>query len=721
MSQSLVLDGIHLGWGLRRVPMVMQGEAAECGLACLTMVAAHHGLNTDLGTLRRRFAISLKGVTLADLVRMAGDLHLTARAVRVELDDLAQLAMPCVLHWDFNHFVVLVGVKRGVATIHDPAHGVRRLRLDEVSRHFTGVALELHPDAGFERRTERQSVDLWRLLGRVTGVRRSLLQIAVLAIALEAFTLLAPFYLQWVVDGVAVSGDRDLLVTLGLGFALLVLVQAATAAIRSWAVLVLSTTLNLQWLANVFAHLMRLPIAWFERRHVGDIWSRFHAVESIQQTLTTSFVEAVIDGLLVVTTLAVMLVYSGTLTAVACGAVLVYLGLRAAFFRPLRGATEETIFHEARRSSHFIESLRGVQAIKLHNRQFDRQARFNNLAVDTVNAEVATRKLTLLFATLHRLVFGLERVAVIWLGALLVLDQHFSVGMLFAFLTYKEQFSTRVSSLIDKVFELKMLRLQGERLADIVLTEPEADREQRIVPASLPARIEVDGVSFRYSDVEAPVIDGCNLVIEPGESVAIVGASGGGKTTLLKLMLGIHAPQRGEVRVGGRRLDDIGLAAYRDMVGAVMQDDQLFAGSIAENICFFDSRPDVRRIEECGRMACVHDEIEAMPMGYHTLIGDMGTCISGGQKQRILLARALYKQPRILFLDEATSALDIDRERSVNQAIRHLDLTRVIVAHRPETIATATRVIVLQDGRVAQDLRNVSQGAALRHDAVPSA
>jgi ATP-binding cassette subfamily B protein RaxB len=581
----------------------------------------------------------------------------------------------------------------------------------EVSRHFTGVALELQPAPGFQTRRRDPAARLSQLLGRVTGIRRSLAQIIVLALALEAFTLLAPFYLQWVVDGVLVSADRDLLATLGVGFALLVVITAATAAVRSWAVLHLSTTLNLQWLANVFSHLLRLPLAWFEKRHTGDVWSRFASIGVIQQALTTGFVEALIDGILVVSTLAMMAYYSVQLASVALAAVLVYLVLRAAFYRPLRDATEEAIVHEARQSSHFLESLRGVQAIRLHNRQLDRQARFLNLAVEAANADVQTKKLTLSFTTLHRLIFGLERVAVLWLGALLVLDASFSVGMLFAFLAYKEQFSTRVSSLIDKLFELRMLRLHGERLADIVLTAPEPvtgiSRAKDVEPS-----IELRGVAFRYSDVEPLVLDRCSMTIEPGEAVAIVGPSGSGKTTLLKLILGIHTPHAGEVRVGGVRLAELGLAKFRDMVGTVMQDDQLFAGSIADNITFFDSAPDLDWMQQCARIASVADEIEAMPMGWHTLIGDMGASISGGQKQRILLARALYKRPKILLLDEATSALDIDRERSVNHAIRQLALTRIIVAHRPETIAAAGRVIVLAEGRVAQDLRSVS--AALR-------
>lgn len=699
------LHGLHLGARRSRVPVVLQAEAAECGLACLAMVAGAHGLDTDLPTLRQRFSLSLKGVTLAEMVRMADALQFNSRALRAEPRELAQVQLPCVLHWDLNHFVVLVALNRDGAVIHDPARGQLTLTLAELSRHFTGVLLELQPAPGFTPAQQRQRVTLRQLLGPVRGLKRSLAQIFVLALALEVFVLLSPFFMQWVVDGAVVSADRDLVLTLGLGFGLLVLIQAATAAARSWAVLALSASLNLQWLVNVFAHLLRLPVAWFEKRHAGDIWSRFGAVQQIQRTLTTSFIEAVLDGFLVLMTLVMMWLYSPVLTAVALTAVLGYALLRWALYRPLRAASEEALVFEARQSSHFLESLRGVQAIKLFNAQGDRQSRFASLVVETMNAQLTVRKLELVLAVLHRLLFGLERVAVIWIGALLVIDQKLSLGMLFAFFAYKETFAGRVSALVDKAVELKMLRLQGERLADIVLTAPEADNAG--VPRELDGGLELREVRFSYADGEPEVLRGVNLKIEPGESVAIVGPSGCGKTTLLKLMLGVHAPTSGEVLVGGVPLGRAGLRAWRDHVGVVMQDEPLFSGSIVDNISFFTAEPDLAWVQECARVAAVHDEIAAMPMGYHTLIGDMGAALSGGQKQRLLLARALYKRPKILFLDEATSSLDVERERAVNQAIRQLALTRVIVAHRPETIHSAGRVVALHEGRVAQDLRSV--------------
>jgi len=697
----------------KRLPMFLQTEAAECGLASIGMVACFHGHRVDLAALRRRFTVSLKGSTLAFLMQVAGRLHLAPRPLRLELEELGQLRAPCILHWDLNHFVVLKSTDARGAVVHDPAFGVRRLTLAQVSKHFTGIALELTPTSEFRPVDDRRRVRLRDLLGPVTGLRRSLAQVFVLALALQAIAVVAPFYMQWAVDGAVVSADRDLLTVLGLGFLLLTLIQVVLAAVRSWVVVYLSTTLNLQWLANVFSHLLRLPVSYFEKRHLGDVVSRFGAVTTIQRTLTSSFVEALIDGVMASVTLAMMFVYSATLTAAAIAAVSLYALLRWAFYDPLKRATEEHIVHTAKQQSHFLETVRGVQSIKLFGRQEERRSRWLNLVVDAVNQDLVAQKLGLGFRSANGLVFGAERIAIVWLGALLVLDSAFSIGMLFAFMSYKDQFSARVAGLIDKAIDLRMLNLQGERLADIVLTPPERE-STNAAPETIDASLEVRELSFRYSDMEPFVLLNCSFVVEPGESVAVVGASGGGKTTLVKLMLGLLAPTDGKIFAGGLDIQKLGIDRYRKLVGTVMQDDQLFAGSIADNICFFDPAPDQDAIEHFARLAAVHDDIAAMPMAYNTLIGDMGAALSGGQKQRILLARALYKRPRILFLDEATSALDVQKERAVNDAIRSLKLTRIIIAHRPETIASAERVIVLQAGKVAQDLRRVPGAAPSR-------
>ncbi len=701
-----LVGGLQFG-SAKRLPVFLQTEAAECGLASLGMIACFHGHRTDLAGLRLRFTVSLKGATLAYLMQIAGRLHLAPRPLRLDLEELPQLRAPCILHWDQNHFVVLRSADARGAVIHDPAFGIRRMPLAEVSRHFTGIALELTPTGQFHPADDRRPVHLRNLLGPVVGLKRSLAQVFILALALQAIAVVSPFYMQWAIDGAVVSADRDLLTVLGLGFLMLAVIQVALTLMRSWVVLYLSTTLNLQWLANVFSHLLKLPVSWFEKRHLGDVVSRFGAVNNIQRTLTSSFVEALIDGVMAIATFAMMMVYSTTLTAVAACAVAVYGALRWTFYDPLRRATEEHIVHTAKQQSHFLETVRGVQSIKLFGRQEQRRSRWLNLVVDAVNTDLATQKLGLGFRTVSGLVFGVERVAIVWLGATLILDSAFSVGMLFAFMAYKDQFSARVAGLIDKMIDLRMLNLQGERLADIVLTAPEEESSSLPVDA-LDASLEVRAISFRYSDMEPFVLLNCAFAVSPGESVAIVGPSGGGKTTLLKLMLGLLAPTDGKILAAGIDIQKLGIDRYRKLVGTVMQDDQLFAGSIADNVSFFDPSPDQAAVEHFARLASVHDDIVAMPMAYNTLIGDMGAALSGGQKQRILLARALYKRPRILFLDEATSALDVQKERAVNDAIRSLNLTRIIIAHRPETIASAERVIVLNGGKVTQDLKRVA-------------
>ena len=696
----------RLSFGLkRRLPLLLQTEAAECGLACLGMVAGFHGYHVDLAALRSRFPTSLKGATLAMLLRVAAQLKLAARPLKLDLDGLSSLRLPCILHWDFNHFVVLREVGRNFVVVHDPAMGVRKCSMDEVSRSFTGVALELWPDAGFQEARARQPVRLRQLLGQVTGLKRSFTQVILLALALEVFNVVNPFFLQWVIDHVLVSADRSLLTTLALGFGLLLLFQQATSAARGWMLMYVGTTLNVQWRANVFGHLLRLPMDYFEKRHLGDVVSRVGSVDAIQRTLTTSFVEALLDGVMAAVTLLLMFLYSPALAGIAVGAMALYAASRWAWYAPLRNATEERIVHAAKQQTHLLETIRGARTIKLFQHQEQRRSAWLSLLVSQINADLATQKLTLLYKTLNGVLFGIENILIIWLGARLVLDGAFTVGALIAFNAYKGQFDTRVSALLDKWVDVRMLQLQGERLADIVFHPPEEedslDGDAQDVSAQ--PSIEARNLRFRYGDQEPYVLDGVSFTIAAGESVAITGPSGSGKSTLIALLLGLLAPTEGEILVDGKPLRRLGSGTLRRLVGTVLQDDVLFAGSIAENICFFDVQPDQARMRQCAAMAAIHHDIAAMPMGYNTLVGDMGTVLSGGQKQRVLLARALYKQPRILFLDEATSHLDLERERQVNAAVLSLHMTRVIVAHRPETVASARRCIVLVSGRIVHD------------------
>lgn len=690
--------------GLRRkVPVYLQNEATECGLCSVAMIADYHGYSTDLPSLRLRFAISRKGANLASLMKIAQALKFETRALKLGMGSLRKLQLPCIVHWDMDHFVVLVSVNARHAVIHDPAIGRRTLPLDEFSKYFTGVALEMKPANDFTPQAEKLQYTLAGLMGRITGLKRALIQVFALAIALECVVIALPFFMQWVVDHALVSGDRDLLTVLALGFGLLVLVQGAISAVRSWTLMSLSTEVNFQWYGNVFGHLLKLPLEFFEKRHVGNIISRFSSVSTIQKTLTNSFIQTIVDGIMVVGTLAMMLLYSGKLAAIALTAVVLYAGLRCVLYFELRDAAAEQIVFSAKQSTHFYETANGIQSIRLFDKGEQRRGSWMNILADQFNAELRILRVRVNYETAQTVVFGLERVLVVWLAARSVLDGAFTAGMLFAFISYKDQFSTRVAALTDRLLEFKMLGLHAERVADIVMAAPEQESHADFAETPLPTvapRIELRNVSYRYAPGEPFIFENVSLTVEEGECVAITGVSGCGKTTLVKILLGLLEPEQGEVLMNDVPIKHIGLSAYRRQIGTVMQEDRLFSGSIAENISFFDVLPDWDRIREAASQAAIAHEVERMPMGYNTITGSNGIGISGGQQQRILLARALYRQPQLLVLDEATSELDVSNERAVNATVKQLGLTRIIVAHRPETIAMAERVVILRNGKL---------------------
>jgi len=700
----LLLEKLNFSW-FNRLPLIRQSQATECGLACLSMIAHYHGHEINMIGLRGRFTTSLKGATLADVISVAQQLNLQSRALRVELDELSKLRLPCILHWEMSHFVVLKRVRGNKLILHDPARGIREVPLKEAASAFTGVALELLPSASFAPRQEKARISMRKLIGSVTGARSAFAQVLMLSIALELFGVLSPFFMQWVMDMVLVSADYSLLNLLGIGFIMIALFQTLITALRSWVMSWFSSQLNVQWTSNVCHHMLKLPLEWFESRHAGDVLSRYGSLNSIQSTLTTRFISTVLDGVMSIVTVVMLFIYNAPLAWLVMALFVAYAMLRFAAFQPMRRASEEQIISAARTQSSLLETLRGIQAIKTHNKQMPRLATYMNFLVDSTNKSIVMEKLTILFGSAQGLLTAAGRVVLVWLAALQVLNGHFSAGMLTAFISFTDQFISRGAGLINAIIDFRMLRMHGERLADIVLSESEPMPEGNIDPFEPePAHqdIVLSGISFRYAATEPWIIEDVSLTIKAGESVAIVGASGQGKTTLAKIILGLLQPQKGSLSVGGVDIAQAGLARHRNRIGCVMQDDILFSGSIAENISFFDSEPDYARITRVARLAQIHGDIMKMPMNYQSLVGDMGSFLSGGQLQRLLLARALYREPQILLLDEATSHLDLTNEAQINAAIRRMNITRIIIAHRPETIRSADRSVRLHDGKLSE-------------------
>lgn len=679
--------------------MNYQSEAAECGLACMAMVANYHGHQLDLTTLRNRYSVSFKGANLQQLMLLGNQLGLAGRALKLELEDLDKLKTPCVLHWEMNHFVVLKKVHRGAITILDPAQGERRLPFKEVDKSFTGIALELTPTTEFKTVDERVRLGLTAFWSKAQGLWSSLLKLFLLSLLLQLFLLASPYYTQLVVDEVLISHDQPLLVVLALGFGLLVLIQLITQTLRGWVVLHVGSTLSVQMATNLMRHLLNLPLSYFDKRHMGDVVSRFGSLNAVRELFTNSLVEGLIDGLMAIAVLLMMYLYSPKLALVVVIAVALYAAMRFLLYRPLHQLTEASIMAGAKEQTNFIESVRAMQSIKLYCQQTQRLNLWQNRYSTAINQQYKLGKWQLGWQSGNQLLFGLENVIVVYLASLAVIAGDLSVGMLFAFLAYKTQFTNRTAALVDKLIEVKMTRLHLDRLADIALTEQEQEGSPQ-PSRQVSGDLSVKDLSFRYASNEPLLFNGLTLEVNAGENIAIIGPSGCGKTTLMKLLLGLLNAESGKIEVDGVDIKQLGLRNYRSQIAAVMQDDQLLSGTLAENISFFDPECQLEQVYAAAQLAGIHQDILAMPMGYNSLVGDMGSSLSGGQKQRILLARALYRQPKILFLDEATSHLDLQLEQYVNQAIQQLKMTRIIIAHRPQTIAAAERILLLEHGQL---------------------
>lgn len=702
--------------GTKRLPVILQTEAAECGLASIAMVAAYYGYKTDLTSLRQEHEISLKGANLEELMQIADKLKLSSRALRLDLEHLSQLKTPCILHWDMNHFVVLKKVTKKSIEIHDPGLGERKYTMEEFSKHFTGVALELSPTEEFKSEDSRVNLQLSDFWSKVTGLKSTLGKVFVLSLLLQAFAIASPYYMQLVVDEVILSYDQNLLAILAIGFGLLMGIEMITGAIRSILLLHFGNLMSIQLGANLFHHLIRLPLQYFEKRHIGDVVSRFGSLQQVKELLTKGVIEAVIDGVMAMATLIMIFLYSPKLSIIVLVAIAIYAIFRIGMYRPLRQMSEEVIVNQAKEQSNFMETVRGIQTIKLFGREVQRQSVWHNKYADSLNSGIRVGHLNIGYEAFNKIIFGLENVLVIYFAAILVMEGDLTIGMLFAFMAYKLQFVDKISSLIEKIIEFKMLSLHFNRLADISLTEKEQNIQGKMSGKKISGNIELKNISYRYNKKEAPIFNKLNLSIKAGESVAVIGPSGCGKTTLAKLMLGLFEPDEGKIEVDGVDIRQLGLGQYRTQIAAVMQDDQLLSGSIADNISFFDPELDMQQVEWAAQIAAIDKDILQMTMGYNTLVGDMGAALSGGQIQRLLLARALYRKPKILFMDEATSNLDTKLEFSVNEAVKNLDVTRIIIAHRPETIASADRVVELSFGKAILRMKPPLSTRRYKHD-----
>lgn len=682
----------------RRVPVLLQAEMLECAHACLAMVLAHHGAAWSLERLRERFVPASRGTSVSKLVQMAQTLGLETRIYRAEPGHLGGLALPCVLHWDVVHFVVLEAVRGDRFVVVDPAIGRVEVGAHEFDRRFTGIAIELQPGGGFGRAAPPRPPSALGLLAE--GLRSHvgvLAGVALLALLLEGLGLLAPLFVQAATDRVLPNGDGALLALLAAAFAASALLQSGVALARSALLIRLGEALTVAWNSAVCQRLLRLPYEFFVRRSIGDIHSRFGSIDEIQRTITHRFVEGLLDGVTALLALLVIAAYSATLAMLTLGFTAAYALFRLATLRGVIAATERSIRRQAAQQGLLLEILHGMHSIKANGHEANQLARYGRRTRDAARATARLHWRSTAVDELGQAILRLHWIAAVAAGSVLALRGQISAGMLVAYATYAYQFSLRSARVLDLVAEWRTLLLHSLRLADIV--DGPAEHAGGDTPLARDRHdLQVRGLHFRY-DADGPwILRGLDLTVGDGECVAITGPSGIGKSTLGKLLIGLLHPEQGEISVAGTPLVALRRDELRDSIGCVLQDDQLFNGTIAENIAFFDPGFCRERVIQAAQLAQIHDEIMAMPLRYDARVIDLGASLSGGQRQRLILARALYRQPRILVLDEASSHLDLANERRVNAAISALRITRIIIAHRPQTLAIADRVLRLEGG-----------------------
>lgn len=685
------------------------------------MISTAFGKEMTLADLRRRFSVSARGMNLRAMLRIADALDIIARPVRLEIDDLGDLKMPAVLHWELNHFVVVERRKRDRVLIHDPARGRRWVERPELSRSFTGVAVEFTPAPSFVARSAATGMRFYDLFERIRGLKTSMVQMFALAAVMQIFALLSPMLTQFIVDEAITKGDIDLLTVLVMGMLILLLITTAVKALQSLVGTYMTTQMSFQLRTNLLRHTLRLPISWFEKRHIGDVLSRFSSLQPIQDTILNTVPNAILNLIIFCLAIAMMAIYSPLLLAVQVVGAAALLITRTATFPYFRRLTQESLHRDAKVQTTFLETIRGARAFKLFGHEHERVVYWQNDQARLVNIQVKLLRFGIAGSSGVAILSGLQQIATWYFGARLVIGGTLTVGMLFAFQAYASQFSNAATTLITQFFSYRTARLHLDRLADVAQSEEERGLDIPVdLDRSISGRIGFSHVSFRYADHEPWVLKDADLAIEPGEFVCIRGPSGGGKTTLLKLILGFEDPQRGEISIDGTELRRFGIRTLRHRVGVVLQDDQLFGGTIADNISFFDPDAADTDIEEACQAARIHDEIAALPMGYRTLAGDLGSTLSGGQRQRLLLARALYRKPAILILDEGTANLDAENERSVMATVADMAITRIVVAHRQGAMNGANRFLDVREGSI-RDVTDASESGAGSSEPVDAA
>ena len=668
-----------------RVPLILQAEVNECGLACLAMLASFYGKQIDIVTLRNRFRASAAGASVQHLLQAAGSLHLQGRALKLELADLPRLTLPVVLHWDMDHFVVLTKIRGNQFKILDPAVGERNYPLDELGLHVTGIAIELTPLPNFSQEHLSLGVSLKQLLPASRHFYAAGVQIFLLSLCLQILALLSPLFLQLVIDQGIGKGDITLVQLLALLFLLVVVGRVVVGYVRGVVSLRLSNQLSFQLLGSTFRHLLQLPLRFFEKREMGDIVSRFSALENIKQLLTQEMITVVVDGIFSSITLVLLFLYSPLMASVAFGFMTLFIVLRILFIPVEKQRRQEALITGARQQSRFMENIRSVVTTKNFCLEQQRVNDWQDVYAAYLNCSYHLSHFQLTTSSVQSFLFGLDNLLTVTLGAVQVDAGNLTLGQLMSFIFLKQHFTNSVTAMLPKLTELGLIRLELERVADIIQQKPESDSPSvELLQRQTRGELTVRALCFRYAETDSLLIDHLSFKIAAGSSVAIIGKSGCGKSTLLKLLLGLEQSESGDILIDGIRLTEFGVARLREQVAVITHNEGLLAGDLGYNIRLERGEFDMPRLRDACERAGVWELIQSLPLGFNTRVGEMGSLFSAGQVQRLLLARAFYRRPRILVLDESLSHLGQNAAREMFMRMKRHGMTILLVTHSME-------------------------------------
>jgi len=690
----------------RRVPVLQQLSAVECGAACLAMILNYHGRKTTIAEVREVCSLGRDGLSGLTIVRASRGYGLRVRAYSIEVDQIKRLTLPAIVHWGFNHFVVLESLSARWADIVDPGRGRTRLTLDEFKGEFTGVILTFEPGNQFQGASGlKKATSVWSYLSTMfsdPSAKGVLAQVLGASLLLQLCGLAVPVFTKVLVDQVIPLRNSDLLPLFGVAMVVMILAQTVTSFLRSLCLIYLRGRLDSRLMLGFVEHLLSLPFQFFQQRASGDLLMRLTSNNLLRETLTNQTLSVILDGLFMLLYLYLLLTVSPEYGLLALALASLQAGVLIGARRRIHHVTQRELAASAEEQSYLIESIKGVAFLKAsgaEDRAFDR---WSNLFFKRLNVSLERGRLSAAVETALFMLRSLAPVLLLWFGATCVLNNRMSIGMMLAMNALAGAFLTPALTLVASGQQLQIAGAHLERISDVMEAEPEQLLEGGLIAPPLMGRIELQEVSFQYSGESAFALKNISCRIEPGQKVALVGATGSGKSTLASILLGLFRPTRGEVYYDGIPLRDLNYQSLRNQFGVVLQDPLIFSGSIRQNITFGLWNYLFQDMVEAAKKACLHDEIIRMPMGYETVVSEGGTNLSGGQRQRLALARALVRRPSMLLLDEATSHLDSLTEMSVDQNIGELSCTRIVIAHRLSTIRNADQILALKDGEVVE-------------------